>query len=97
MSCLRRLDLSENPIGDRGFEILWRVYSRAPSISLPKSSRPSAVGDDGSDDGYDTESVDDDSDEADEALYESPSVSHYPGSGNSVLDSHSTVPKPEGK
>ena len=96
MSCLRRLDLSENPIGDRGFEILWRVYCRAPPIHLPKSSGSSPIGDDGSDDGYDSESIDDGSDEPDSALGE-PHSPHSPGSGDSALGSHPTPSKSEGK
>ncbi|KAL7275990.1 hypothetical protein RUND412_001021 [Rhizina undulata] len=33
---LRRLDISQNPIGDRGIEILLKVYAREPPIILPR-------------------------------------------------------------
>jgi len=55
VSCLRRLDISENPIGDKGYETFLRVYSRESPVYLPSESKA-----DGSDDGYDTDELDDD-------------------------------------
>jgi len=58
VSCLRRLDISENPIGDKGYETFLRVYSREPPVHLPRTPKL-----DSSEDGYDTDEVDDDSDD----------------------------------
>ncbi|KAA8911053.1 hypothetical protein FN846DRAFT_904642 [Sphaerosporella brunnea] len=66
--CLRRLDISENPIGDRGFEILLKVYSREPPVYLPKAFRPSKA--DLSDDDYPTDGLSDDSDGMEELYHQ---------------------------
>ncbi|KAI5777507.1 hypothetical protein EDC01DRAFT_732399 [Geopyxis carbonaria] len=64
--CLRRIDFSDNPIGDRGFEILWRVYSRESPIRLPAVLKTANA--ESSDDDYSIDEMNDDSDI--EGIYE---------------------------
>jgi hypothetical protein len=92
VSCLRRLNLSENPIGDRGFEVLWRVYSREEPIYLPRhlKSLPS----DDSDDGYDTEGLGGDSDEMD-SIYEQVCTMSLHSTTDSCSSTHTTPAKSE--
>jgi hypothetical protein len=92
---LRRLDISENPIGDRGVEILWRVYSREPAILLPKAQRSNSLRSDTSEDDSDTdgEAVFDDMDM--DSIYEQ--VRNIGNSGNelSVSTANTTPIKPD--
>ena len=60
------MDLSDNPIGDRAFEILWKVYGRSPEIYLPRVQKCNSTS---SDDEYDTDDMGDESDEL-EVIYE---------------------------
>lgn len=50
---LRRLDLSQNPLGDRGMEVFLSVYVRESPILLPRPVKPALV--ESSDDEYDPE------------------------------------------
>ncbi|CCX14255.1 Similar to hypothetical protein AOL_s00215g100 [Arthrobotrys oligospora ATCC 24927]; acc. no. EGX43364 [Pyronema omphalodes CBS 100304] len=86
VSCLRILDLSENPIGNYGFEILWRVHTRAKPINLPRPRRERSVMSDDSDaECFDSEDdTEDDSDELIQSLYIS---STHTSSFKSELDS----------
>ncbi|KAF8543816.1 hypothetical protein BDD12DRAFT_874040 [Trichophaea hybrida] len=90
VTCLRRLDLSENPIGDRGFEVLWRVYSREDPIYIPKHLK--SLHSDDSDAGYDTDDMGGDSDEMD-SLFEQARSMNLHSSADSCSSTHTTPAK----
>lgn len=73
-------------IGDRGFEILWKVYSRELPIQLPTLLSKSSFSD-SSDDEYDTDGMDEDSDGI-EAIYR-----ELRGSKESVSSANTTPTK----
>lgn len=59
--------MSENPLGDRGIEILLSVYAREPPIILPRIGR-STVAESSEEEEYNTDSDEEDLGEKDDAV-----------------------------
>lgn len=60
--------MSENPLGDRGIEILLSVYAREPPVILPRVGRSTVAESSEEDEEYNTESDEEDLDEKDDAV-----------------------------
>lgn len=62
------MDISENPLGDRGIEILLSVYAREPPVILPRAARSTVAESSEEDEEYNTDSEGEDLDETDDAV-----------------------------